>query len=212
MATNNNNNGINATAAAATAKVTTTPTATATATTTTFNSTNSLTTTTTTTTTDTVNFIKSTVPTFVQNSPSSLNQQPIFFNQSQSQSQSQLQSQSQSQPQTQAQIQATSNIERRRKLFAKDIQMMMYGFGDEQNSCPQSIDLIISLVIEFIINLTHEATRVSKKKGKVRVEDFLFAIRHDKKKFSRALELLIMHEKIKRIKKKYKLKGEEEKN
>ena len=44
---------------------------------------------------------------------------------------------------------------------------MMYGFGDDQNPYTESVDLLEDLVIEFITELTHKASEIRNKSGKV---------------------------------------------
>ncbi|POY74625.1 hypothetical protein BMF94_2386 [Rhodotorula taiwanensis] len=82
-------------------------------------------------------------------------------------------------------------------LFAKDLAPMMYGFGDE-TPAPDSIALMEELVIDHITDICVQAHRVSTNRGKIKVDDFRFALRNDPKKLARLDELLFMQEEIAR--------------
>ncbi|BGP32427.1 hypothetical protein JCM10296v2_004208 [Rhodotorula toruloides] len=82
-------------------------------------------------------------------------------------------------------------------LFAKDLAPMMYGFGDE-NPAPDSIAVMEELVIEHITDICMQAHLISTNRGKIKVDDFRFALRRDPKKLARIDELLFMQEEIAR--------------
>lgn len=86
----------------------------------------------------------------------------------------------------------------KKRLFTRELKMMMYGFGDKENPLPETVDLMDDLVTEYITDMTCKAMRVASKRGKFVTEDLVFVIRRDKKKFARSEELLIMNEEIKR--------------
>ncbi len=75
---------------------------------------------------------------------------------------------------------------------------MMYGFGDAAEPLGESIDLMEDAVVNFVqetvrFRLIFEAQKswkVQTRPGKMSVEDVLFVIRKDKKKYARAVELL----------------------
>jgi len=77
---------------------------------------------------------------------------------------------------------------------------MMYGFGDEQVPFTESVDLLEDLVVEYITEMTLKAMEVGKK-GKVHVEDIVFLIRKDPKKYARVKDLLTMNEELKKARK-----------
>jgi len=76
----------------------------------------------------------------------------------------------------------------------------MYGFGDEQVPFTESVDLLEDLVVEYITEMTLKAMEVGKK-GKVHVEDIVFLIRKDPKKYARVKDLLTMNEELKKARK-----------
>jgi transcription initiation factor TFIID subunit 13 len=43
--------------------------------------------------------------------------------------------------------------EKRKTLFQKELQHMMYGFGDEQNPLPESVALVEDIVVEYVTDL-----------------------------------------------------------
>ncbi|BGP24985.1 hypothetical protein JCM10295v2_003905 [Rhodotorula toruloides] len=82
-------------------------------------------------------------------------------------------------------------------LFVKDLAPMMYGFGDE-NPALESIAVMEELVIEHITDICMQAHLISTNRGKIKVDDFRFALRRDPKKLARIDELLFMQEEIAR--------------
>ncbi|KAM7429515.1 Transcription initiation factorTFIID subunit 13 [Porites harrisoni] len=89
---------------------------------------------------------------------------------------------------------------KRKRLFHKELRCMMYGFGDEQVPFTESVDLLEDLVVEYITEMTLKAMEVGKK-GKVHVEDIVFLIRKDPKKYARVKDLLTMNEELKKARK-----------
>ena len=89
---------------------------------------------------------------------------------------------------------------RRKRLFSKELRCMMYGFGDDQNPYTESVDILEDLVIEFVTEMTHKAMSIGRQ-GRVQVEDIVFLIRKDPRKFARVKDLLTMNEELKRARK-----------
>lgn len=87
-----------------------------------------------------------------------------------------------------------------RDFFSKELRCMMYGFGDDQNPYTESVDILEDLVIEFITEMTHKAMSIGRQ-GRVQVEDIVFLIRKDPRKFARVKDLLTMNEELKRARK-----------
>ncbi|KAL8293581.1 hypothetical protein RQP46_000282 [Phenoliferia psychrophenolica] len=82
-------------------------------------------------------------------------------------------------------------------LFAKDLGPMMYGFGDDHPSA-DTVTMMEELLIDHITEVCGQAQRVSTNRGKIKVDDFKFALRKDPKKLARVDELLFMAEDIAR--------------
>uniref|UniRef100_A0A8C6CCH2 Transcription initiation factor TFIID subunit 13 n=1 Tax=Monodon monoceros TaxID=40151 RepID=A0A8C6CCH2_MONMO len=87
-----------------------------------------------------------------------------------------------------------------RDFFSKALQCMMYGFGDDHNPYTESVDILEDLIIEFITEMTHKAMSIGRQ-GRVQVEDIVFLIRKDPRKFARVKDLLTMNEELKRARK-----------
>lgn len=89
---------------------------------------------------------------------------------------------------------------KRKRLFHRELKYMMHGFGDDPNPYSETVDLVEELVIQFINEMTVKAMEVGKS-GRVHVNDIIFIIRKDPKKYSRVKDLLMMKEQIDKAKK-----------
>lgn len=97
---------------------------------------------------------------------------------------------------------AAGDNQARKQLFAKEIRNMMYGFGDDLHPHPESISLLEDLVIQYITDMTLKAAEIgSNKQGRIVVNDILYLLRHDPRKYARVKELLSMNEELKRARK-----------
>ncbi|XP_043332423.1 transcription initiation factor TFIID subunit 13-like [Cervus elaphus] len=90
---------------------------------------------------------------------------------------------------------------KRKRVFSKELRCMMYGFGDDQNPYTESVDILEDLVIEFITKMTHKAKSIGGSHGRVQVEDIIFLIRKEPRKFARVKDLLTMNDDLKRARK-----------
>ncbi|GFN89853.1 transcription initiation factor tfiid subunit 13 [Plakobranchus ocellatus] len=97
-------------------------------------------------------------------------------------------------------IEEDTPLEKRKKIFSKELRCMMYGFGDDQNPYTESVDLVEDLVIDYISEMTKKAMEIGKS-GRIIVEDLIFLIRKDPKKYSRVKELLLMNEELRKARK-----------
>ncbi|XP_072967765.1 transcription initiation factor TFIID subunit 13 [Typha angustifolia] len=95
----------------------------------------------------------------------------------------------------------SSSFKRKRGVFQKDLQHMMYGFGDDPNPLPETVALVEDIAVEYITDMVHKAQNVASKRGKLLTEDFLYLIRKDKPKLRRCTELLSMNEELKQARK-----------
>eukprot|EP01088_Endostelium_zonatum_P017021 TRINITY_DN483_c0_g1_i1.p2 TRINITY_DN483_c0_g1~~TRINITY_DN483_c0_g1_i1.p2 ORF type:complete len:256 (-),score=111.92 TRINITY_DN483_c0_g1_i1:131-898(-) len=82
--------------------------------------------------------------------------------------------------------------------FVPPLKAMMYGFGDVEDPLPETIDMMETMVLEYVTEMTLKAKG---KKSKLSEADLLFLVRKDKKKHARAVELLQMNDVIKKSKK-----------
>ncbi|KAK9161711.1 hypothetical protein Syun_008052 [Stephania yunnanensis] len=93
------------------------------------------------------------------------------------------------------------SLKRKRGMFQKDLQHMMYGFGDDPNPLPETVALVEDIVVEYVTDLVHKAQEIACKRGKLLTEDFLYLIRRDYPKLHRCTELLSMNEELKQARK-----------
>ena len=89
---------------------------------------------------------------------------------------------------------------KKRRLFHRELKYMMHGFGDDPNPYSETVDLMEELVVQFVMEMTLKAMEVGKS-GRVHVNDIIFIIRKDRKKYSRVKDLLMMKEQIDKAKK-----------
>eukprot|EP00698_Gefionella_okellyi_P003375 TRINITY_DN13145_c0_g1_i1.p1 TRINITY_DN13145_c0_g1~~TRINITY_DN13145_c0_g1_i1.p1 ORF type:complete len:102 (-),score=16.38 TRINITY_DN13145_c0_g1_i1:195-500(-) len=85
-------------------------------------------------------------------------------------------------------------------LASTSIRGLMYAFGDVSNPLPESVDLVETMVNDYIVDVTQKALAVATGK-KLRADDFLFVIRKDTRKCKRAKELLRLNEELKKARK-----------
>ncbi|XP_030376999.1 transcription initiation factor TFIID subunit 13 [Scaptodrosophila lebanonensis] len=88
----------------------------------------------------------------------------------------------------------------RKRLFSKELRCMMFGFGDDKNPYTETVDLLEDLVIEYITETTHRAMEIGRT-GRVQVEDIIFLVRKDPRKYARVKDLLTMNEELKKARK-----------
>ncbi|KAK9282362.1 hypothetical protein L1049_005279 [Liquidambar formosana] len=79
-----------------------------------------------------------------------------------------------------------ASFKRKRGVFQKDLQHMMYGFGDDPNPLPETVALLEDIVVEYVTDLVHKAQDTASKRGKLLTEDFLFLIRRTRQNLTAA--------------------------
>ncbi|KAJ8033279.1 Transcription initiation factor TFIID subunit 13 [Holothuria leucospilota] len=52
-----------------------------------------------------------------------------------------------------ATAESVSEMEKKKRIFSKELRCMMYGFGDDQNPYTESVELLEDLVVEFITEM-----------------------------------------------------------
>jgi transcription initiation factor TFIID subunit 13 len=97
---------------------------------------------------------------------------------------------------------ANSDNQPRKRVFSKELRNMMYGFGDDSQPYAESVELLEDLVVQYITDMTLQAAEIgSNKQGRMVVNDILYLLRHDPRKYARVKELLSMNEELKRARK-----------
>jgi|688.fasta_scaffold1053817_1 transcription initiation factor TFIID subunit 13 len=77
--------------------------------------------------------------------------------------------------------------------FQEEISNLLYGFGDDPNPDPESVQLVECYLVEFINDLLNKATNRSIRRGagnKVQLQDVLHYIRDNPKMYNRVRKLL----------------------
>ena len=87
--------------------------------------------------------------------------------------------------------------------LSKDLQQMMYGFGDAQEVDAESVEMVERLVRQYIDELLGEASAIASiRRCPLDSGCLLYAVRHDRLKFERARRLLEMKEVMRDARKK----------
>ncbi|RKP14857.1 transcription initiation factor IID, 18kD subunit-domain-containing protein [Piptocephalis cylindrospora] len=95
----------------------------------------------------------------------------------------------------------------RKRMFTKDLLLMMYGFGDAPSPSLDSANLLDDMVSEYVVSLSLEMARCmernSSRSSAPGPVELRLALRNDPKKLARAEELLRLQEEINRTRKLY---------
>lgn len=90
--------------------------------------------------------------------------------------------------------------DKRKRLFSKELRCMMYGFGDDVNPYTETVDLLEDLVLHFIGDISMRALNFGDT-DRIAVEDLLFILRKDAKKYARLKDLLDMNHELRQARK-----------
>eukprot|EP00753_Platysulcus_tardus_P019741 PLAT749.1.p1 GENE.PLAT749.1~~PLAT749.1.p1 ORF type:complete len:126 (+),score=36.37 PLAT749.1:41-418(+) len=90
-----------------------------------------------------------------------------------------------------------SSAEKLPTTFRGELRSMMYGFGDSCEPLEETIDLMDSLVKEYIFHMTRSALALKAGKGPITQMQLLYLVHRDTAKFERAMELLSIFEELK---------------
>lgn len=82
---------------------------------------------------------------------------------------------------------------------------LLYAFGDDANPLPETVRVLDVMVTDFIIEVCHNAANVAHISGrqKVKVDDFMFAIRKNDLFVGRVRELLSLEKELKEARKQF---------
>lgn len=96
---------------------------------------------------------------------------------------------------------STASRKRRHSAYQMydHLEEMMYGFGDKWPPNSESVELVERIVANYVRSLCHRAKDVADVTGNLDKECFLYAVRKDRKKFTRIYTLLKVHEEIKKV-------------
>jgi transcription initiation factor TFIID subunit 13 len=103
-----------------------------------------------------------------------------------------------------------------RDLFAKDLPNLMYGHGDSREPIKESVELLEDMAVEYVTDIVHKAMSLvhkrttaaaaasasSKTKAEqLTLDDLLYVLRHDPRKYSRVREIVAMQDTIRAARK-----------
>ncbi|KAF0726582.1 hypothetical protein Ae201684P_020618 [Aphanomyces euteiches] len=83
--------------------------------------------------------------------------------------------------------------------MTESIKHMMYGFGDDWEPDPDTVELMEEIVIEYIRSMTTKALDLSNIRGKLDPECLMFLVRKDEEQLERAEELIEANELLKSV-------------
>ncbi|WPK23418.1 hypothetical protein PUMCH_000658 [Australozyma saopauloensis] len=94
---------------------------------------------------------------------------------------------------------------RKRQLFNKDIENLLYAMGDGPVSLESTVACLEDCLVDYLTDLAHEALRYAKSQGRsrVKIDDLPFALRHDPMKLGRMNYMRDQLIKIEKAKKMY---------
>uniref|UniRef100_A0A915PKW2 Telomerase reverse transcriptase n=1 Tax=Setaria digitata TaxID=48799 RepID=A0A915PKW2_9BILA len=92
--------------------------------------------------------------------------------------------------------------EDKKYLFRKEFRTMIYGFGDDKVPYDKTLELLETIVTNYIQHMCQRALQMGKP-GKLALEDIHYLIRRDAKKFGRVKDLLSMSEELKKARKQF---------
>jgi len=85
-----------------------------------------------------------------------------------------------------------------RGIFAKDLRVMQYGYGDDESPLQETVDLMEDILLQYISSVVSRAAATASDTLKPRLDerDVLFVVRKDPAKFARVKELLLLQQVI----------------
>jgi len=86
----------------------------------------------------------------------------------------------------------------KKRQFSREVKSLLYAFGDVPNPRQDTVKFVEDLMVDYLVQLAHDATKLGQYRGRVRTEDFLFALRKEPRKLARAKELLALDKELKR--------------
>eukprot|EP00743_Colponemidia_sp_Colp-15_P007269 GILK01007850.1.p1 GENE.GILK01007850.1~~GILK01007850.1.p1 ORF type:complete len:145 (+),score=35.17 GILK01007850.1:33-437(+) len=97
----------------------------------------------------------------------------------------------------------STESKKRKRMFSREVKMMLYGFGDVVNPLSETVDLAEDLVVEYMEEMTKKAIQRTHRQGnsRMKLQDLIDLIKEDKKKCERARNLVHMHDVVAKAKK-----------
>lgn len=100
---------------------------------------------------------------------------------------------------------APARLKRRQRLFARDIETLLYSLGDGPVSLDSTNAALEDCLVEFYADVSHEALQFARSQGRqrIRLDDLPFALRNDPMKLGRLAYIREHLAKIENAKKMY---------
>lgn len=94
-------------------------------------------------------------------------------------------------------------MKERKPNFIREIRLLMYSLGDTMNPRLDSAALIHEYLCHYLTNILQKAKTISKSRGRTKTDDLMYTIKRDRRKYTRAKELLLINEELKKARKPY---------
>ncbi|KNE68805.1 hypothetical protein AMAG_13445 [Allomyces macrogynus ATCC 38327] len=85
-------------------------------------------------------------------------------------------------------------------VFTNELKEMLWTHGDPGDPDPATLDLLEDIALEFMVDLSVQAHRLSANKSRLRLDDLRFLLRHDPIHLGRLEEILTKDEQLRRAK------------
>ncbi|KNE69315.1 hypothetical protein AMAG_13690 [Allomyces macrogynus ATCC 38327] len=85
-------------------------------------------------------------------------------------------------------------------VFTNELKEMVWTHGDPGDPDPATLDLLEDIALEFMVDLSVQAHRLSANKSRLRLDDLRFLLRHDPIHLGRLEEILTKDEQLRRAK------------
>ncbi|MDI1487306.1 MAG: hypothetical protein OHK93_006575 [Ramalina farinacea] len=89
--------------------------------------------------------------------------------------------------------------------FEQELTQALFAFGDSKHPLPETVRILDEIVTDYVIDTVQTASKAAtvSGRGKVKADDFKFAIRHDEVATGRVKELLTMEKSLKDARKQF---------
>ncbi|KAI5192253.1 transcription initiation factor TFIID subunit 13 [Nematocida minor] len=92
-------------------------------------------------------------------------------------------------------------MKERKPNFIREIRLLMYSLGDTVNPRLDSATVIHDYLCHYLTTILKKAKTVSKSRGRTKTDDLMYTIKRDRRKYTRAKELLLTNEELKKARK-----------
>ncbi|KAJ3195720.1 Transcription initiation factor TFIID subunit 13 [Irineochytrium annulatum] len=101
-------------------------------------------------------------------------------------------------------------VRNKRRQLTRDVKHLMYGYGDVHNPADDSAEILEDYLVMYLNELCEKVMHTTNGR-KARVNDFVYALRHDPKKLVRVHELLAVDKELSQARSAMDLEGADKK-